>query len=901
MKSDALSRALTSRLLPLVLGTAVVLLIAAGVWLAREERPDAFSEMGNETWVLSIVGAIVVVPLTGALVWALWRRRDEWRRIVENEHSLNTLLQSIGDGVIATDPDGRIRKINPVAEKITGWTEAEAIGRRLDEVLRLTDRESGKPIGEDFFQPALSGRSERSVHLAVIHSRDGVERFIDGTGTNIFDSEGERTGTVFALRDVTEQALGETALRASQEMFRRITENVTDLITVHELDGRRIFQSRQSSHVLGPPNREPVDGFREIVAEDQERVRAAFAEVVRTGEPQRTEYRSHTLDGKVIFAESVGTLIRDVDGSPEKVLVVSRDITERREGDERLRCEKKFTDSVLKSLPGIFFVCDSRRRLIRWNRNFEIVTGYEALDMKELDLIEIVPRQEQIGFEDRIVRCFSEGKMDVETRVRHRDGRASAYYLTGLKIEADGRAAMLGVGIDTQARKSAEQSLLATSCRLEKQNSALARQARNPMLLGDDLEQAYRTITETAAQTIDVARTSIWLYENDQSVVRCLDLFERPKGVHTQGQQISAQEYPAYFQAIAEGRVIPAHYARNDPRTREFTESYLKPLGITSMLDAPIRSAGRLIGVICHEHTGSPREWTFDEQNFAGSMADLIALSLEASRRRQVERELREARDHLEAKVAERTRELSTANERLQELDRLKSEFLATMSHELRTPLNSIIGFTGILKQELAGPLNEEQCKQLGMVQFSARHLLGLINDLLDLSRIESGKMDLHCEPVSVAEVMAEVVESLRPAAAQKKLSLEIHCDDSAFTFSCDRKKLFQVLLNLANNAVKFTEHGRVKIAVQPSDGWVRFSIEDTGIGIKPEQLEHLFQAFRQVDGSARRVFEGTGLGLYLCKKLVILLGGSIGVESTFGTGSCFHFTLPNPPSPSTP
>ena len=340
--------------------------------------------------------------------------------------------------------------------------------------------------------------------------------------------------------------------------------------------------------------------------------------------------------------------------------------------------------------------------------------------------------------------------------------------------------------------------------------------------------------------------------------------------------------------------------ARTDPRTQEFTADYLTPLGIASMLDAPIRSGGKMIGVLCNEHTGAMRAWTPDEQNFAGSMADVVSLSLETAQRQRAEAALREAHDLLEEKVATRTRDLAEANERLQELDRLKSEFLAMMSHELRTPLNSIIGFTGILRQGLAGPLNEEQLKQLGMVHFSARHLLGLINDLLDLSRIESGKMEVVAETFPLEDVVREVVESLTPSAQQKGLSLTSQIEPAQVPLRSDRKKVFQILLNLANNAVKFTEKGGVRIVVAAAQQTVTIEVIDTGIGIRPESIGGLFQAFRQVDGSARRVYEGTGLGLYLCRKLADMLQGSIRAESEFGAGSRFTVVLPRelPPPP---
>ena len=311
------------------------------------------------------------------------------------------------------------------------------------------------------------------------------------------------------------------------------------------------------------------------------------------------------------------------------------------------------------------------------------------------------------------------------------------------------------------------------------------------------------------------------------------------------------------------------------------------------MLDAPVRRAGQLVGVICHEHIGLRRDWTPDEEGFASSLADLLALSLEVWDHRQTARALREARDNLEDKVAERTLQLATANDRLKELDRLKSEFVATMSHELRTPLNSILGFTGVLRQGMAGPLNEEQKRQLTMVHDAAKHLLGLINDLLDLSRIESGRMDVDQTRFTIGEVVQDVIEHIRPLAAPKGLELETELDAPDFEVSSDRKKVYQVLLNLVGNAVKFTEKGKIRIATQCNGSNLSVSVTDTGIGIRKEQLGNLFQAFRQVDGSARRVYEGTGLGLYLCRRLLNLLGGEIHAESDFGKGSQFTFTLP--------
>ncbi len=272
---------------------------------------------------------------------------------------------------------------------------------------------------------------------------------------------------------------------------------------------------------------------------------------------------------------------------------------------------------------------------------------------------------------------------------------------------------------------------------------------------------------------------------------------------------------------------------------------------------------------------------------------NVLVVCQDITERKRAEEELKVYREHLEEQVKERTAELVIAKDRAEEADRLKSIFLATMSHELRTPLNSIIGFTRILRQGFAGPINDEQRKQLDLVQNSGRHLLALINDLLDLSRIEAGKAEIEHQPFDFAKVTAEVIDNLAPMAARKNLSLESELPGPAIEMVGDRRRCFQVLLNLVNNAVKFTDKGGVTITGRAEDGILRVCVADTGIGIKPEQKGMLFEAFRQLDGSFRRLYEGTGLGLHLCKKSLSLMGGEISVESEEGKGSQFTFSLP--------
>lgn len=286
-------------------------------------------------------------------------------------------------------------------------------------------------------------------------------------------------------------------------------------------------------------------------------------------------------------------------------------------------------------------------------------------------------------------------------------------------------------------------------------------------------------------------------------------------------------------------------------------------------------------------------------------------LMLDQEERYRLEAQLRELNASLERMVDERTEELRTINEQLeqtnQELTRAlaeieaanhsKSAFVRAMSHELRTPLNSVIGFADLLASGLAGPLNAEQLKQVRMIGEAGRHLLALVNQVLDLARIEAGHLDLSFDDLDARELADQALETLRPQAEAKGLALERELPARPVPLRSDRTRVLEILINLIGNAVKFTDAGSVRVSVEARDGIVSFAVSDTGPGIDPDDAEHVFREFAQGSRSGgRQAIPGAGLGLTISKQLAEALGGTIELDSEPGRGSTFTLRLPAQP-----
>jgi PAS domain S-box-containing protein len=277
--------------------------------------------------------------------------------------------------------------------------------------------------------------------------------------------------------------------------------------------------------------------------------------------------------------------------------------------------------------------------------------------------------------------------------------------------------------------------------------------------------------------------------------------------------------------------------------------------------------------------------------DLAGKAVGVLLISKDITEETRIARELVDSQLEREAAVEE----LRMTNLELARANAAKDRFLASMSHELRTPLNAIIGYAGVQLMGLVGPLTADQRTQMQSIEASGNHLLSLINGLLDLAKIAAGKVDVSCELVDCADLLDEVVLAMTPLAGEKGLALIAIAPPPGFTLESDRRMLSQILLNLAGNAIKFTQHGQVTISIasQAEGGMVRFAVQDTGIGISAGELARVFDAFEQIDGGAIDHPQGTGLGLHISQRLALLLGGHLDVESEPGQGSTFWLDVP--------
>jgi signal transduction histidine kinase len=311
--------------------------------------------------------------------------------------------------------------------------------------------------------------------------------------------------------------------------------------------------------------------------------------------------------------------------------------------------------------------------------------------------------------------------------------------------------------------------------------------------------------------------------------------------------------------------------------------------GLRSWLGVPLKAHDTVIGVL-YVISHTPQQFCDDDQQLLNALSDQAAIAIENAR---LYEQVRQHTNELETLVVERTHALQEANRKLEMVSRHKSEFLANMSHELRTPMNAIIGFTRLVMRRSQDVLAPRQYENLGKILVSADHLLSLINDILDLSKIEAGRIDVYPVEFALGPLIAECLQTVEPMLKSTQVRLVQDIDTDLPTLITDQDKVRQILMNLLGNAVKFTHTGTITVTAYGHHDTLTVSVADTGIGIPEAALAHIFEAFHQVDSSTTREYGGTGLGLTISRQLAQLMGGDIAVQSAVGVGSTFVVTLP--------
>ncbi len=614
---------------------------------------------------------------------------------------------------------------------------------------------------------------------------------------------------------------------------------------------------------------------------------------LRAQQPCRVVLRNYRKDGTLFWNELDVSPVYDDTGKLINFIGVQQDVTDRIQAEQALQEALTLQSTVLNSANYMIIATDTAGTIITFNAAAEQNLGYSSAEIVNLaspamfhDLAEVVAHAQTLsaqldtliepGFEVFVAKSRLGIVEEREWTYTRKDGSRFPVLLsiTALLNVAGEITGFLGIANDITERKraAAEREQLLEEVQhlaLELETVAKVGAAATSILDADELLQ---TVVDLTKLSFNLYHAHIYLFDPASATLRLA------VGAGAIGQQM-----------VAEGRTIPlsreqslvAQAARtlspvvenNVHHNPAFLNHPLLP-DTCSEMAIPLVVGGRLWGVL---DVQSERVAAFSPQDvqIQSTLAAQIAVALQNAT--------------LYAEQA------ATVN-RLQELDQLKSGFLATMSHELRTPLNSILGFTEVILEGINGPINALVENDLSIIHRNGRHLLNLINDILDMAKIESGKLSLHLEEFDLAEVVSEVAATLSPLASQKALDLHVLAAGQApLLLTADRFRVRQIMLNLVGNAIKFTDAGAVSIAFESTPTTRVIHIHDTGIGIPAGSMAAIFNEFQQVDNTSTRKSGGTGLGLPISRHLVELHGGSLRVSSSgqAGAGATFTIELP--------
>ena len=811
---------------------------------------------------------------------------EELRKSAEN---LSLVVEAAPHGIVLVNEAGIITRVNTQVERAFGYNRAELIGSSVELLVPEQLRTLHKNNQLNFVKnPATR---------AMGQGRDLHGRRKDGS---VFPVEiglspiqlTESRAVMATIVDITERKRAEEALKVESERFQRFVESNIVGIVIANAAGKIITANDYYLEILGLTRKDFEDGNidwrkytpSEWLPTDEK----AIQELRETGvcKPYEKEYeRADGTRVPVYIADAM------LPGPEEQIAAFVLDITERKQAEAQIKDLLIFNEKVINHSPvGILTYKISGECIIaNENASSIIGAGVEKLKAQNFRTIESWKKSGLYDLVEQAITSRSPVTADIHLiSTFGKDLWLTAYVVI---FQANGEDHVLLTFSDISERKRAEEKLAHQFKRL----NAL-RTIDVAISSSFDLRVTLDIVLQQVLSEWSVDAAAILLYDPDRQTMQyAASRGFRSNALH-QAQLKLGEGYAS--RVVLERKTIhipgllepgTALAGVMQSSNEEFIDYYGMPLIVKDHVKGVLE--------VYHRSLLDPDP---ESLGFLETLAGQAAIALDNA---QLFENLQRANVELEQRVAERTAELNQTNAELGRANRSKDEFLANMSHELRTPLNVILGLSEVLLEYRRGPLTEPQEKALHMISSSGHHLLGLINDILDVSKVEAGKLLIHPDVISVKEVCESSLNFVRELALKKSISLDYHNRAEIKSVYADPQRLKQILVNLLNNAVKFTpEKGNVSLEVEVNEArdQIQFIVSDTGIGISPEDLQKLFTPFTQLDSSLSRQYEGTGLGLVLVYKFTELHGGSVHVESKVGTGSRFTIALPWSETPST-
>jgi PAS domain S-box-containing protein len=695
-------------------------------------------------------------------------------------------------------------------------------------------------------------------------------------------------------------------LRAGSEMrYKEITELISDAVYSVRFDaeGMIVFEwgHRRFEKLTGLDlSVIPLNDWRSLVyPEDQEIVRKRL-EHLAAGLPVESEYRILTRDGQVCWLRDYGQPMLDPqDGRLVRVYGAVKDVTAYKRAGQSLRESERMLSTLMRNLPGMAYRC---RNNWHWQMEFvsegsKALTGYAPADLTGLSESTygnlIHPDDRQVVWDEVQAALAERCPFQLTYRIRTASGEEKWVWEQGMGVflEPDDLLALEGFITDISRQKQIEAALRESETQIRQHTARVEALVHVASRLNAQLDLAtvLHNVCDETAQSLSVDVVVVCL-SNEGS-----DTLDYAYGLGVPDE--TSTPLPPFPRSYIETITQRLGTIRVFSDVRDFEElmhhDWLTLVNVRTLVGTNIVREGQLIGILTAATIDRERSFTDNELLLLRGIANQAAQAIANARMFDT---MQQERTLLARRVHERTAELSRTNAKLARAVRARDEFLANMSHELRTPLNAILGLTESLQEYIYGPVNERQAKTLQTIEASGRHLLDLINDVLDLAKIEAGRMDLYFDAVTIETVCQASLQFIRQQARRKHIEVLFQQHTDVEVIHADTRRLKQILVNLLSNAVKFTpENGRVGLEVSATrEGEViSFTIWDTGIGIAREHMGRLFKSFVQLDSSLSREHVGTGLGLSLVARLSELHGGSVSVESEVGLGSRFTVSLP--------